>query len=349
LQVWDLNAFVRPPTPTTVSLTSLDQAPVGQRSVVLGLAADEQYLYAARYHQALDDPHSSDQPGVLVILNQQTLQPVPQLPQFPGFPPGIPVGFQPRSVAVNPVTRKIYVTNYSQKSYSLTVIDGNTLKVKKTISLGQVPTYVAVNSKTNRVYVSNLFQRLIHVVDGATDEVIEPIMIGPGAQGLAVDETTNTLYVALMNRSFQPFVNGLGVVIDDPQHREILPIVPIGPIGIDAQDVAVDPEHDRIYVSNQGNVGAGPPNVTVIHRQTLSVLKTIPLPGAVRQIALNSDAREVYVTTDRGNVQVINTTTLTVDRVIPVSKAPWGIDAVGGTARQVFVGDRSDGTITRLA
>jgi YVTN family beta-propeller protein len=228
------------------------------------------------------------------------------------------------------------------------VIDRNTLEVKRTIALGQGPTHVAVNTKTNRVYVSNLTQRLIHVIDGATDEVIEPIMIGPGPHGLAVDETTNTLYVALVNRSFQPFVNGLGIVIDNPQHREILPIVPIGPIGIDTQDVTVDPAHDRIYVANLGNIRVGPPSVTVIHRPTLSELATVPLSGPARQITLNSDAREVYVTTDRGDVQVINTSTLTVDRIIPTTPAPWAIEAAGGTARQVFVSDRFDGTITRL-
>jgi hypothetical protein len=58
---------------------------------------------------------------------------------------------------------------------------------------------------------------------------------------------------------YQQLVNGLGVVIDDPVKRQILPIVPIEPIGIDSVDVAVDPERDRIYVLNQGNVGSGPP------------------------------------------------------------------------------------------
>jgi hypothetical protein len=108
LQVWDLNAYVRPPTPTTTTLASLEQAPTGQRFVVLGLALDEQYVYAIRYRQTIEPPHTSVQPGVLVVLDRQTLQPVPQLPQFPGFPRGVPVGFGPRSVAVNPVTRKIY-------------------------------------------------------------------------------------------------------------------------------------------------------------------------------------------------------------------------------------------------
>jgi hypothetical protein len=87
------------------------------------------------------------------------------------------------------------------------------------------------------------------VIDGATLEELEPMKIGAGPQGLAVDETTNTLYVALANHATPPFVSGLGVVIDVPAQRLILPVVPILPVGIDWVDVAVDPARDMIYVA----------------------------------------------------------------------------------------------------
>ena len=349
LQPWMLNAYVLPPKPTTTTqIATLEQAPVGQQAVVVGLAVDERHVYAGRYDTSITPPHPSSKPGVLVVLDRQTLQPVPELPQFPGMPRGVPVGFQPRSVAVNPVTRKIYVTNYGKESYSLSVVDGNTLKAK-TIKLGQVPIDVAVNTALNRVYVSNPYQGLIHVIDGATDQLLDPIKIGPGAQGLTVDETTHTLYVAIYNPVVQPHTNGLGVVIDAPDHREILPLVPISPIWRGALDVAVDPEDDRIYVVCLGNAEVGPPSVNVYQRASLALLATIPLPKAIRHVALDSDAREVYVTCDNGNVYVIDATTLTVDRAIPAGPWPWGIATAGGTARQVFVCDRKDGSIRQLS
>jgi hypothetical protein len=61
-----------------------------------------------------------------------------------------------------------------------------------------------------------------------------------------VDETTNTLYVALSNRSFAPNVNGLGVVSDDGQHRQIRAIVPIEPLLAQSLAAAVDPDEDRV-------------------------------------------------------------------------------------------------------
>ena len=48
---------------------------------------------------------------------------------------------------VNPVTNKIYVTNYNSNSVS--VIDGTTNTVTTTIAVGANPNGAAVNSITN--------------------------------------------------------------------------------------------------------------------------------------------------------------------------------------------------------
>ncbi|MFM7426018.1 MAG: YncE family protein, partial [Elainella sp.] len=113
-----------------------------------------------------------------------------------------------------------------------------------------------------------------------------------------------------------------------------------------------DPDGDRIYVANLGAVGDGTnsvqPNVMVLQRNTLALVETIQVTGPARSIALNSDARQIFVGTDRG-VHVINGSTLTVERIIPAGEAPWTVAAAGGTARQVFVGDARTGEITRFA
>jgi YVTN family beta-propeller protein len=57
----------------------------------------------------------------------------------------------------------------------------------------------------------------------------------------------------------------------------------------------------------------------------------------------------MYVTTDRGDVQVIDTVSLMVTRVIPTHSAPWAIAAAKGTVQQVFVGDRFDGSVIRIS
>jgi len=55
-------------------------------------------------------------------------------------------------VAVNPVTNKVYVANWT--SNNVTVIDGAT-NVTTTVAAGMQPHAVAVNPVTNKVYIAN--------------------------------------------------------------------------------------------------------------------------------------------------------------------------------------------------
>ena len=65
----------------------------------------------------------------------------------------IGAGTGPYAVAVNPVTNKIYVANYS--SNTVTVIDGATNSTTATVGVGVSPLAVAVNPVTNKIYVAN--------------------------------------------------------------------------------------------------------------------------------------------------------------------------------------------------
>src|SRR5689334_6175067 len=64
----------------------------------------------------------------------------------------IPAGSLPFSVAVNPVTNKIYVAN--NLSNTVTEIDGQTY-VTTPINVGSAPTCIAVAPATNKIYVTN--------------------------------------------------------------------------------------------------------------------------------------------------------------------------------------------------
>jgi YVTN family beta-propeller protein len=335
---WVLNTYVNPPAQLTTITNAIGSVNTDDlRGVVLGLACDEQRIYATHYIETKLSPHLSDDPGTLIVLDRATLQVIH---------PGIVVGYRPRNVAVNPVTNTIYVSNYDQRSYSLSIIDGVSLQVTATIPLGASPQDVAVNPLLNRVYVGGGLQPIIHVLDGSTGERLEPIQTGRGVNGMSVDPTTATLYYALSNRSVAPFVNALGSVIDDGETREILPLIQIEPLLSQTIDVAVDVKNDRIYAANLGGGGVKP-SVTVLHRSSRQILATIGIGGPIRAIACNSDARQAYVATD-SKVFIINTATNQVERDVTTGAGPYAIVAAQGSARQIFVGSRIDGSVVRL-
>ena len=64
----------------------------------------------------------------------------------------VPLGAEPWAMAVNPVTNKIYVSNYDDSS--VTVIDGATNSTTL-VAAGKYPIAIAVNPVTNKIYVLN--------------------------------------------------------------------------------------------------------------------------------------------------------------------------------------------------
>jgi YVTN family beta-propeller protein len=78
----------------------------------------------------------------------------------------VKAGTTPYSVAVNPVTNKIYVAN--SNGNNVTVIDGADNSTT-TVNAGIDPSSVAVNPVTNKVYVANANSSNVTVIDGAAN------------------------------------------------------------------------------------------------------------------------------------------------------------------------------------
>lgn len=249
------------------------------------------------YYSKVENGHASFE---LVVIDSATFKEVPNA--------RISLGYQPRSITVNPLTKRTYVTNYGQESYSLSILDCTDAAKPKEITqlkLNQVPIDVAVNSKTNRIYVTNPFQKKIHVIDGNTNTELTSIQVGDGLQGLTVDEAANRVYVARTYRSSEPHVNALTVIqVKNDDTYEVLPPISIGSELTQPVDVAVNPQTNRIYVVNLGAVGV-PPSVTVLDRTTYEVITTVKTIANAHAIAVSPRLNQVYIGTDSG-VQIMD-------------------------------------------
>ena len=280
LDAFSVNAFVRPAPLATAQVTAHVVSrpappPPGANVHTMGVAVDDDRVYATRYSQHPPATAASEPDGTLMIVDRHTLTPIH---------PGITVGNRPRHVAVNPATGRLYVVNWGQRSYSLSVVDGATFAAIATVKLGQAPLQVAVNPTTNRIYVTSWFQGVVHVIDGATNQQLAPIdLAGKGPVGIDVDPTTNQIYVTVVNLSVAPFRNGIVRITDHggSSGYTIEPFVSLHPLGAQSQDIAIDAEHDRVYVANLGG-GTEHPSAAVLHRSDLGLLAkiNIPDPGA---------------------------------------------------------------------
>ncbi len=343
-------------------------APVaaGEYGQVLGLAADATYVYATYHRNTIASPHDSPAAGELVVLDAALLVD----PSADPVIARVQVGFQPRAVAVNPLTGKVYVLNWGQQGdypYSVFVVRRSVAgiwSVTARISLGSGITDLAVNPRTNRVYVSNWMQSVpgapgstpvigkIYVIDGVSDtelttralSVIRPL-------GITVDESNDTLYAALSHK-IDPEVNAVAAIScgADGATLSVQKIVNVpatsGPFTV---AVLAGTGLHRLYMANMGSTPAGtvPPNLTRFELadgsfQTKQINTAFGGPVA---LAVNPAAKQLYVTTNAG-FQVLDAAGETISSAQTLSPFPQSVtvDAAG----RVHVGDGVNGTLTTV-
>jgi uncharacterized repeat protein (TIGR01451 family) len=100
----------------------------------------------------------------------------------------------PYSLAINPFTNQLYVTDYN--AGELTAIDANSASVINSIQVGTNPSAVAVDPVQNVIYVANTGSNSVSVVDGASFSVYNTITFNPSItpDTLAVNPVANQVF-----------------------------------------------------------------------------------------------------------------------------------------------------------
>ncbi|MGA8528449.1 MAG: YncE family protein, partial [Acidobacteriaceae bacterium] len=97
----------------------------------------------------------------------------------------IPVGRIPCALAIDSVTRRLYVVNYGDETVS--VIDLRAGKAIATLPVGKHPQAVTIDPKSHRVYIANVLNDNLTVIDGTKNVVIGVSSAGVHPYGIAVD------------------------------------------------------------------------------------------------------------------------------------------------------------------
>jgi YVTN family beta-propeller protein len=224
--------------------------------------------------------------------------------------PGVAVDSYPIGVAVNPVTKNVYVTN--EFSNTVSVINGITEKVTDTIRVGSFPYGVAVNPFNDRIYVTNRGSNAVTVIDSPTNTKLSDISVGNSPVGIAVNPSSNWIYVTNINSGTVSVIDGITNKVTDT--------IAVGkaPYG-----VAINPLTNKIYATNIQSS-----TVSVIDGKTNKVSATIAVGKSPVGVSANTISNMVYVTNHLSNtVSVIDGKTNKVSATIAVGKSPVGVSA----------------------
>lgn len=232
----------------------------------------------------------------------------------------VPVGQVPISVAVNPVTDKIYVSNLG--SGTISVIDGATNSAT-TIGVPNASLMqgIRVNPVTNKVYVA--VWNGVSVIDGATNALTA--VTDPNASGshwVTVNSVTNKIYVANWNSS--------NITVIDGATNATISVH----TGANPHHIAVNPVTNKIYVSNYGSG-----DVTIIDGATNSTT-TVRDPDASVPVyaAVNSVTNKIYVANNgSNNITVIDGATNSLTTVTDPNAIAPGSVALNSVTNKVYV------------
>ena len=269
----------------------------------------------------------------------------------------ISVGKGPTSIAINPDTNTVYVTNTVDNTVS--VINGNNYTKITDIPLGKKPTSIAINQDTNTVYVLgyqfNTLNNTVSVINGNNYTKITDIPVGKEPTSIAIHQDTNTVYVANSYVDNEPIGCGDDItsnnntlsVINGNNYTKITDI----PVGKKPTSIAINQDTNTVYVANHLSN-----NITVIDGNNYTKITDIPIGAVVTpdNVAINQDTNTVYVTNsfcfdnfNKYSISVIDGNYNKEITIIGIEDKPLGIDIENDT-NTVYVTNPMFGSVSAI-
>lgn len=204
----------------------------------------------------------------------------------------IPVGMHPLSMALNPNTNMIYVTNY--QSHSISVINGLQDKLVANISDILYPTSIYVDENSNKIYVNHKARvqdqsnnqsnnqysamPLVSIIDGSTNKVIGNLSTAIEVKG--VNPSTGEIYA--IEAPYAKSLVAIDVATNNKKSEVNLNFYP--------SDTAINQNTNILYVaSNESN------SVSKINASTFDIMPdTIKLTDIPVSMAVNPNTNRIY-------------------------------------------------------
>ena len=269
------------------------------------------------------------------------------------------VGHQPRSLAVDPKRKRIYVANNGVPSSSVSMLDADTLATLAEQKVG-LHVDLEVDSAAGLVYVSLFGAAKILILSAdnlaVKGEVVDPVRLRrphglavfPGTGGDAMIYAARTVR-GIPDESEESAVTQIRRTATGT--HTIVRSLNLGPILTQPVDVAVDTVHKLIFVSCLGGNDIAPALVVLEH-PTMKELHRVPLFSGGRAVESRSGSGLAYVAGEAGLTIVdgLNGRVATrfqlgddhLDQGLPFSIA---VDQVTGSA---YVGTRDEATLFRI-
>ena len=223
----------------------------------------------------------------------------------------VQVGKAPAGVALSTVNREVYISN--TESSEISVIDVDSLKVKKTIDLQGSSLGVAVSPDGKRLFVSDWFNNCLLVIQ-LNSKQSKCIQVGKAPAGISVSEKNNEIYVVSRDSN--------SVFVVSLSEEKVIGKILVGdhPFGI-----KLSPVKNHLYVTNvQSN------DVSIVDLTKRQEIKRVKVGKKPYCITFSMDGKKSFVTNQYSDsISIINTELLSHEKTVASASFPEGIDTLG--------------------
>jgi len=186
----------------------------------------------------------------------------------------------------------LYVSN--EKDNTISVIDGETLEVIDTITVGERPRGIVLSEDKKRLYMCTSDEDHIEVLDLETMQVVANLPSGPDPELMALSHEGAYLYVANED-------DNMVTVVDIENQSKVVEI----PVGIEPEGIGLSPD-GKVLVSTSETTNMA----HFIDTESLEITHNVLVDTRPRVAQFTPDGKEVWVSSEiGGTVSVIDADT----------------------------------------
>ena len=217
------------------------------------------------------------------------------------------------------------------------VIDTGNFQVISSVAVGNKPWFAAITADGKKAYISNEISNDVSVVDLFKMQVLTTVAVGGSPKGIAITLDGKKVYVANM-RDFSGIAYGTGntvSVIDGDKDLFVKDIQ----VGVEPSSVLMDPQGNRVFVSDGNANGLQPAEAHVIDAINATYLQSITFRKAAfytpTDIDVTPDGNRLFVISEaRESLLAIDLPTHTILATLPIT--PRGVK-ISPNGRYIYV------------
>jgi DNA-binding beta-propeller fold protein YncE len=168
-------------------------------------------------------------------------------------------------------------------------IDGASYELIKSVALGDDADNVRYNPRTQRIYVVHADVELA-VIDARDFSLRSPIALPKDLGAFKLERERPRMYVNAKVGQ---------VVVIDTEKDEVIDRFPVAPARANAAVVIDEPNH-RLFIGCRTN-----PALVVMDSDTGKIVASVPIPGDVDDLSLDSARNRIYASCGTGAIAVI--------------------------------------------